>query len=445
MPIVLIGLNHRTAPVELREQLALTGCGVHMALEELPRASGGPIREGVILSTCNRLELYAETYSVDSGSEALIRFLARVQGLPEEDLQPHLYVFHDDAATVHLMRVAAGLDSLILGEPQILGQVAQALSNAQSSGTVGPVLSHLFGQAIHAGKRARTETEISRGTTSVSHAAALQVRASLGDLSSVRILIVGAGEMAELAARSLQAHGAQNLICINRTFARAQSLALQIGGQAVNWYHLPQTLVEADAVITATGAPHTVIHVGNVANVLPHRNHRPLLFVDIAVPRDVEEAVGKLPGVQVLDIDDLQAHLDENLAMREAAVPRVEEIIRQEAASYSDWIRSRDVAPVIADLRRKAQDLAQQEVEDALRRLSNLDQHDQEIIAQMAHRLVNKLLHEPTVRLKACASEGDGYTYAHAMRELFALNEEARQRTAPHHAQAISSSHGVAS
>jgi glutamyl-tRNA reductase len=303
----------------------------------------------------------------------------------------------------------------------------------------------LFGQAIHAGKRARTETEISRGTTSVSHAAALLVRASLEDLSTARILIIGAGEMAELASRSLQAHGAQHLTCINRTFARAQSLAMQIGGQAVNWYHLSKSLIEADVVITATGAPHTVIHVSDLLEVLPRREQRPLLFVDIAVPRDVEEAVGDLPGVQRLDIDDLQARLDENLALREAAIPHVEQIIRQEAASYLEWLRSRDVAPVIADLRRKAQELAQQEVEDALRRMSSLDRRDQEIIAQMAHRLVNKLLHEPTVRLKARASEGDGYAYAHAVRELFDLNEATRHCSAPHPTQTIAGSHGVAS
>lgn len=448
MAILLVGLNHRTAPVELREQFSLAGCGIHMALQEVPLGgSAGSLREVVILSTCNRLEVYAEARSAEQGCDAIEEYLARLQGLSVDAIRPYLYRKMDEDAIHHLMRVAAGLDSMILGEPQILGQAAQALIDAQQGGTAGPLLSHLFAGAVHAGKRARTETEISRHTTSVSHAAALLVKDKVPDIAAAHILIVGAGDMAELAARSFQTVGAQQITYINRTYTRAQSLAEQVGGEAFNWYHLPDALTWADAVITATGAPHTVIHTDDLTGVLPQRGARPLTFVDIAVPRDVEEAVAELPGVQCFDIDDLQSALDENLALREAAIPQVEIIIGQEAANYLEWLHSREVVPVIIDLRRKAEQLAQEEVEEALRHLNNLDQRDQDVIARMAHRLVNKLLHEPTVRLKARASEGDGHAYAHAVRDLFDLRREEDKHfaAAPNGKQLLSSLDGVAS
>ncbi len=422
MTIVLVGLNHRTAPVELREQLSLSASGQQLALELLQIQTRLALHESAILSTCNRLEIYAASVEDPVVAWTAVEdFLGHFREIPVGDLHPHLYFMEGRNAVEHLMYVAAGLDSMILGEPQVLGQVAQAFNLAHDAGTTGPILSHLFAQAVHAGKRARTETEISRYTTSVSHAAALLVQNKLGDLSRTHTLVVGAGEMAELAAQALQMHGAQEIACINRTYAKAEALAAQIGGRAFRWPMLDGALEWADVVITATGAPHTVIYAADVAQTLPRREGRPLVFVDVAVPRDVEEAVDYLPGVQRYDIDDLELALDANMSQRQAAVPRVRAIVQEEVRGFTEWLHSRQVTPVIADLRHKAEALADAEVEQALHRLKGLTARDQEIVAQMAHRIVNKVLHEPTVRLKEYAAGGNGYGYAHAVRELFAL------------------------
>lgn len=437
MSILLVGLNHHTAPVDLRERLALSGCGLTMALEELPihrhAFNGDPalgvkdlppaLREGVILSTCNRLEIYATAKEIGAGKAAIENFLSRLQGIPLSEIKPYLYFMHDQSAVNHLMRVAAGLDSMILGEPQILGQVGEAFLSARVSQTTGPVLSHLFEQAIHAGKRARTETEISQHTTSVSHAAALLAEQQLGALCGVKVALLGAGEMAEVAVQALLDRGAEQFVCLNRTLNSAEALAERFGGRALPWHELTSALVWADVVISATGAPHTIIHLDDVQEALPERDGRPLVFIDIALPRDIEEAVGEQPTVSRFDIDALQHVLDENIAQREAAVPSVEAIIAEEASAFASWISSRQVAPVIADLRQWATDIAQAEVERAIKKLDEPGPREVEIVEMLAHRLVNKLLHQPTMSLREQAEQGNGYGYAHVVRELFDLTE----------------------
>lgn len=430
MHIVAVGLNHTTAPVALREQLVLNDCGLRMALSDLaacrrvPANGNGQLRlaESAILSTCNRLEVYAVVAGgPEAGWRQIEHFLAGLQGLDLEGLRRHLYRLEGQAAIEQLMRVAAGLDSMILGEPQILGQVSAAQAEAQTAGTMGPILSHLFDHAVHAGKRARTETEIGRHTTSISHAAAQLVRDRTGPLEEVRALIVGAGEMAQVAAQALRDHGLYQMSFINRTYSRAESLAGQFDGRALNWYHLPSALAWADVVISSTGAPHIVLHEDEVRPGLPERDGRPLILVDIAVPRDVEEGVGELPGVQLYDIDQLQVTVDANLAQRRAAIPQVEDIIAQEAARYESWLQGRQVLPVLVELRRRAQDIATAELDRYQSHLDELDPIYQEKVTQIVHRIVNKLLHEPTVRLKASAAEGNGIEYAEAIRELFDL------------------------
>jgi len=288
MAIILVGLDHRTAPVALREQLTLSGCALDMALNDLNAlravtllpddvGSLGGIHESVIVSTCNRLEIYAATDDPEDGFAAIERFLcglqglvlSEVEGLSSTDLHPYLYLLQDQAAVEHLLRVASGLDSMILGEPQILGQVAQAQARAQGAGTAGLMLSQLFARAVHTGKRARSETAISRHTTSVSHAAARLARDTFGDLSQARVLIVGAGEMAELAATALVDEGARRITCINRTYARAERLACRFEGRALYWGYLADALAEADVIVSATGAPHTVIYRDDVLQVVP--------------------------------------------------------------------------------------------------------------------------------------------------------------------------------
>ena len=356
---------------------------------------------------------------------AIEQCLADLYGIPHETLDAHLYRKADQDAVIHLMCVASGLDSLVLGEPQIQGQVHRAYAEAHAAAATGPILSHLCTQAIHAGKRARTETAISRHTTSISHAAANLARMKLGNLAQTSALIVGAGEMAQLAAHAMQMQGAGAIHVINRTFASAQKLADDVDGRAAPWHELPAMLAQVDLVITATGAPHTVIHRTDVLTALAQREEadgRPLMFIDVAVPRDVDATVATLPSVICYDVDDLQTAVDANLAQREAEVPKVEAIIYEEVIDFEDWLRGREVAPTIIDLRRKARAIAAAEVAEASRRVSEADV---QVLERLAHRLVNKLLHEPTIQLKAQAAEGEGHAYAHTVRELFALDEAA--------------------
>lgn len=424
--ILLVGLNHRSAPLTLRGELALGSEELHLALESLPLNGDGGLQEAVILSTCNRLEIYAAVSDVAAGHAAIEMFLARLRDFPPERLHPHLYFKDDEAAIVHLMRVAAGLDSMILGEHQILGQVNQALGSAQSAGAAGAILSHLFTQAVHAGKRARHETEISRHTTSVSHAAVELAREQVRNLSQARALVVGSGEMALLAAQAFERYDVAGITCINRTHARAQMVARHVNGQALEWQYLPEALAEADVIVTATSAPHTIIHRRDVEQTLAERDGRPLVFVDIALPRDVEMGVGELPGVHYYDMDDLQAFVDANVARREAAISDVEWIIAEEVGRFVEWQQGRSVAPLITALREKAAAVAYDEVEAALRRLGEIDDGQQQIVERMAHRIVNKLLHEPTQKLKAEAGNGRGPCYTMVVRDLFALDENVR-------------------
>ncbi|MCA9871775.1 MAG: glutamyl-tRNA reductase [Anaerolineae bacterium] len=433
MPLVLVGLNHRTASVALREQMISAGCALdgavldaHPGLNALPhdhRHTAG-IHESVILSTCNRLEIYATCGAPEEGVSAIIGYLSGQQGLGPDQLRPHLYILENEAAAEHLMRVSCGLDSLVLGEPQILGQVAEAFAQAQGAGMSGLLLAQLFSRAIHAGKRARNETGISRHTTSISHVAVRLAREQLGDLHNRRVLIVGAGEMAEIAAVAVHGEGARHLTFINRTYGRAEQLAYRFGGRALNWYHLSRALAEADLVISATGAPHAVIYRDDLARVLPHRSRSPLVIVDVALPRDVEPEVSQLSGVLRFDIDDLNGTVDANLAQRQAAIPAVESIIQQELDEYLSWQRSREVVPVLVDLRRKVETVAACELEAALRRLDGADQETEAVMRLLTHRIIGKLLHEPTVRLKGEAVNGNGIVYADALRELFDLGGE---------------------
>ena len=362
------------------------------------------------------------------GWDAIERYLAQLHNVTPEAIHRQLYFREGFATAEHLMRVAAGLDSMILGEPQILGQVAQALTEAQVTGACGPTLSHLFSQALHCGKRARTETVIGSYTTSISHAAAQLAADTLGGLRASHALVLGAGEMAELAAVAFQQHGAASITCINRTQARADRLAERVNGRAVGWSSLVDELAAADVVVAATGAPHAVVMQDDVRAALALRNGshggRPLLLIDIALPRDIEVTVEQLPGVQRYDIDHLRDTVDANLARRVAAVPAVEQIVEAEAGAFLEWLDGRQVVPALIELRRKAELMAGVELERTLRRLEHLDGADPRVeheVVYLAHRIINKLLHEPTVRLKAQAANGNGAAYAHVLQELFAL------------------------
>jgi glutamyl-tRNA reductase len=417
---VVVGLDHRTAPIELREQLYVGDAQLRAMLTALQERD---LDEVVVLSTCNRLEVLAACEDAESSFDAITTHLAASQNLTAETLRTHLYCMEGPDAARHLFRLAAGLESLVLGETQIMGQVAGALAHANEAGTSGPVLSRLFATALHAGKRARTETGISRHTVSVSHAAVLLIEKALGDIAQVRALIVGAGEMAGLAADALRAHGATDVRIINRTYASAQALAQRFGAQALEWHSLPEALRDADVVMTATSAPHPIIQVDAIAALGEGRSGRPVILVDIGVPRNIDRHVSDVAGVQLYHIEHLQAIVADHRHLRQSEVRQVEDIIAEELQNYMTWLRSRQVVPVITALRRKAEAIANEEIERTLHRLPDLEPREQEIVAQMVRRLVNKLLHTPTVALKSRAARGDHFDYAHATRKLFALEE----------------------
>jgi glutamyl-tRNA reductase len=397
------------------------------------------IHEVLILSTCNRLEIYVVTEESEQGQQTISHYLADLQNITFGHLYPALYFYEGVSVAHHLMRVTCGLDSMILGEPQILGQVNHAYTEAQHVNTVGPILSRLFNQAIHTGKRARAETEISRHTTSVSHAAVRLAQKHI-DLTEARTLIIGAGEMAELAASAINKYHPAEMAFINRTCARAEALADQLGGYAIKWHQLWQALTTADVVISSTGAPHPVIFAEELREILPQREGKPLVLIDIAVPRDIEEAVAELPGVIVYDIDDLNDVTDANMAQRRAAIAQVDVIIQQELDDFNTWANSRDIVPVLVELRQKISEIAQQELAQALHKLEGLDEHQQKVVEVLTHRIVNKILHSPTTRLKAEAANGNGQLYASALADLFdlasplafLLNDQPTTRTEPH-------------
>lgn len=425
MTLVVVGLNHRTAPVEIREKLALSGGALQTALEDLRdfAATHDPTTEAAILSTCNRFEVYLLAQHPEDGAALVEQFLCERESADCVTLNAHLYRHIGDDAAQHLMRIACGLESMILGESQILGQVAQAFEAAHSAGTTGPILSHLFAQALHTGKRARTETPISRHTTSVSHAGALLLSETLHAPQTARIMVIGAGEMAVLAAQALTRFNMRDLTFINRTHPRAEALAADFGGKALPWERIEEALAQADAVICATGAAHPILYRRNLEGVVPRQDGQPLVILDIAVPRDVDAGVRELPGVRYYAIDALQSVVDTHIERRRAAIPQVETIIQEEMARFVEWQRSRQVTPVIRTLREWAESITEAEVEQTLNRLPDADERTQQLVQRLAHRLVNRLLHEPTACLRMQANAGNAHGYAHAVRALFGLDD----------------------
>lgn len=426
--LICLGLNHTTAPLEIRERLAFAPSALHAAL-----ARFGPmhcndkpegIAEAAILTTCNRLEVYALTNDSAQAQVRLMTFLSEVRDVPVSDFRDHLYVHEGVDAARHLMRVAAGLDSLVLGEPQILGQVVDAYQAAMTHGAVGTVLSRLFRAAIHAGKRARTETAISTNAASISSVAVQLASQVFGDLADCEVLVAGAGEMGELAVRALMARGARGLLVANRTYDRAVGLARQWEGEAMTFERLGDGLARADIVITATDAPHYIVRRSDVEAARERRDDRPLFIIDIALPRDVEPEVGEMPGVHLYNIDDLEVQVESNIGNRRAEVPHVEVIVEEQLGEFSAWIASLEVVPTIADLRQRADVIRQAEVVRALNRLEGLTDAEREVVQQLGSRLINKLLHDPVTRLKEEAANGNGVVYIETTRQLFGLEPD---------------------
>lgn len=410
--LVCLGVSHHTATVETREYLR----------QALQRVQGDPaIRELVIMATCNRAELYAilDTH-VQNAQDRLTQFLAGLHPVDMEKLAVHTYFLHGRAVVYHLCRVAAGLDSLVLGEPQILGQVIDAYEAARQAHTIGPELSLLFRIAIQAGKRARRETTISANPASISSVAVALAQQVIGDLRERRVLVVGLGEMGQLTVKTLRGRGVSTLALANRTRAKAESASKLWQGAAYSLDELPQALAAADVVFTAARSEQPLIDRSMVQTVMAQRSDRPLVLVDIAVPRNIAPDVAGA-GVHRFDVDHLRTSLDDALSARQAQIPQVEAIIDEEIAGWEQKAQELQVAPVIADLRQRAETIRQHELERTLRFLGKVDPQVLNQFQHLSRALVNKLLHEPTVRLKRKAGEGDATDYASTVREIFGL------------------------
>jgi glutamyl-tRNA reductase len=405
MHLVLVGTSHHHAPVEVRERLAL-GVGV---VDEL-----APPGEAVCLSTCNRTELYL---AGDESAEG--RATQALTALAGAEVEPLLYRLHDEAAALHLFRVAAGLDSLVPGEGEILGQVR----TSYEGGRVGPLLDRLFRQALHIGKRVRAETAIGESPTSVPSAAAALAQQVFGDLSGRRVLVIGAGKTGEQAARSLLARGAEIAAVANRSQVRASELVRRVGGKAITLGEIEAELARADVVISATSSADVVLRREAVARAITARPGAPLFLIDIAVPRDLDPGIDELEDCYLYDIDDLQEVVEASLAARRQEGEGAEAMVVQEARRFGSWLASLDVVPAITQLRARAEEIRRAELVRAEGRLGRLSDADRNAVESLTAQIVNKLLHLPTVRMKEAAAGADGAVYADAVRRLFDLDD----------------------
>lgn len=430
MPIVCIGISHRTAPVALRERLAFSADQQRRvffgdAAGRLAAEHG--LGELVILSTCNRTEIYAAASDVSHRlgevPEALMDLLVEGRAVSRDRLLEHVYAYRGIEAVRHLCRVAAGLDSMVLGESEILGQVTRGHETAAREGAAGPMLEAAFRAAVRAGRRARVETGICRNPMSVSSEAVRLIRDAAGDLSRQRVLVIGTGKMGRLAGEALRAHGATDLRVVSRTAQHAEALAQAWAATPLAWHELAAAIREADVVISSTGAPHAVITTELVASALAGAEPRPRLFVDIAVPRDIEPEVGRLPQVRLFDLDHLQTRIDGSLVGRQREVPRVEAIVGEEVARFEEWRRGAELRPLLSALRARSEAIRRSELERIFRRLGDISPELREQIERFSVSLVNQLLHEPTRRLRAAGTGADGEAYASVTRDLFGLSE----------------------
>ncbi|MDX1633505.1 MAG: glutamyl-tRNA reductase [Marinobacter sp.] len=401
MALLTLGINHRTAPVELRERVAFTPERMSEAFAELRLASGAS--EAAILSTCNRTELYLA--GDDDCAAAVLRWLSGFHGLAPADLENALYIYRDTEAVRHMMRVAAGLDSMVLGEPQILGQLKDAYALAREHGASGTFLSRLFEQSFSVAKRVRTETAIGENPVSVAYAAVNMAHHIFSDMSRNRALLIGAGKTIELVARHLADAGVRDFLVANRTLERAQALAEEHGGRGILLSEIPAVLKDVDIVISSTASPLPILGKGAVERALKKRKHRPYFMVDIAVPRDIEPEVAKLDDVYLYTVDDLRQVIEENVRSREGAAREAENLITAGAQDFLSQLRALDAVATLKQFRQRAELLRDAETEKALRALRN-GGDPETLLRSLARGLTNKLLHEPSVQVRKATAEG---------------------------------------
>ena len=428
MNLLLVGISHRSAPIELRERVDFSTRGVAEALRTL--AARGSTREAAIVSTCNRAEIYAACDDALATRADLERFIAEFNGVPQGDITPHVYDLADLEAARHLFRVAGGLDSLVIGEPQILGQVKAAHAAAAEAQTVGPVLNRVFHSSFAVGKRVRAETGLGAGAVSVSYAAVSLARKIFGDLSGMSVAVVGAGEMGKLTARHMKSQGVQHVTIVSRMMASAARTAEAIGGAtAAPWDELDAVIGSSDIVITATGAASPILTKARVESLMRRRRNRPLFVIDIAMPRDVEAAAGEIEQVFLYNIDDLQSTVRENLARRASEVSHAEAIVTDEVQKFVAWLRSRSAIPTVVALRQRFETIRRAELDRLEFKLSTLPPDARARVDEITHLIVEKLLLTPTEQLKSVSDADTVGLYAEALTRLFALGDDDRDGT----------------
>jgi glutamyl-tRNA reductase len=419
MHIVIVGLSHKTAPVEIREKLAFAPTAMEQPLQlmlELPA-----VAEGLIVSTCNRVELCAVTKEPEAAIVELRRFLAEYHEISPDEINDNLYDCQGEEAIRHLFRVASSLDSMVLGEPQILGQIKTAYGYAAEFKTAGLILNRFLHKAFSVAKRVRTETAIASNAVSVSFAAVELARKIFDRLDNKGVMIIGAGEMCELAAKHFISNGVSKVIVTNRTFERAEKLAAEFAGKAVPFDSFVDHLVEVDIVMTSTGAPNFILGKRQMEEVLKRRKNRPMFLIDIAVPRDIDPKVNKLDNAYLYDVDDLQGVVQANLKERQKEAGKAETIVEQEIGQFHQWLGNLEVKPTIIALRQKLEEIRRQELEKTFSNLKDLSTKQRKSIEAMAGAIINKVLHPPTTVLKRTQNDTSGEDYVDAVRTLFDL------------------------
>lgn len=422
MQVLLLGVSHHTATIDLRERLAFPADRLAEAVGMLAQRPG--VGEVVLLSTCNRSEIYTTCQDPAQARDSLARFLIEYHGVPAEIVEPHLYVQHGDQAVRQLFRVAAGLDSLVVGEPQILGQVKHAYTVATEQHCTGALLNRLFHHAFTVGKRVRAETGVADGAVSVSYAALGLARKICGEIKGLTALVLGAGDMAALTARHLRAHEPKALLISSRTAAHAAELANEVGGRAIPWDETDGALAAADIVVSATGATKPIVTRDRVRRAMKTRPTRQLFIIDIAVPRDVEAEAGEIEQVLVYNIDDLQSIVSENLSKRASEMARAETIVRDEVEAFMIWARSRTAIPTVVALRRRFEAIRQTELQRLQPKLAALTPEAKARVDEVTRLIVEKLLLTPTEQLKGVADRETVEAYADALTRLFALGPD---------------------
>lgn len=424
MHIVVVGLSHKTAPIEIREKLAVPESRMGEALTRLCSYQG--VREGILLSTCNRVEVYAVVDEIESGYGRIQDFLADAHlSLSSEQLTPHMYWHEGDRAISHLFRVASSLDSMIVGESQILGQIKEAFEVALTHKATGIILNKVVKKAISVAKRVRTETKIAEMAVSVSYAAVELAKKIFSDLSEKTVLLVGAGEMAKLAARHFIANGVRHVRVTTRNPHHALELANRFGGTAVAFEEFRENMASADIVLVSTGAAHYLVSKDDVQHSVKQRMNRPMFLIDISVPRNIDPAVRHVDNAFLFDIDDLKTRVEQNRGERLNEAEKAERMVMDEVGIVRQWLQSLEVTPTIVALRARIDDIKQAELDKTLGRLANLSAQERELVEAMASSIVNKLIHNTMVTLKAEVNSSEGAAFVEAARRFFSLGDPA--------------------